>query len=147
MQEAPSLMVTRLPPSSRSLMTLCTSYLEYSGQQPMGTLVRRLNSDTTLDRWERCGRHARGASNDDSDRDADWLQRVGCRTLIGWSLQRVTSLRHGKLTCYRCKGAATRKALRGLTCYNTLITSLCSDFTLGYLDPTWGPTVPGQSFG
>jgi len=24
--------------------------------------------------------------------DADWLQRVSCRTLIGWSLQRVTSL-------------------------------------------------------
>jgi len=26
--------------------------------------------------------------------DADWLQRVSCRALIGWSLQRVTSLRH-----------------------------------------------------
>ena len=26
--------------------------------------------------------------------DADWLQRVGCGGLIGWSLQRVTSLRH-----------------------------------------------------
>ena len=26
--------------------------------------------------------------------DADWLQRVGCGALIGWSLQRVTSLRH-----------------------------------------------------
>jgi len=25
--------------------------------------------------------------------DADWLQRVSCRALIGWSLQRVTSLR------------------------------------------------------
>jgi len=46
------------------------------------------------------------ASNDDSDKvlafytpgigllDADWLQRVSCRALIGWSLQRVTSLRH-----------------------------------------------------
>jgi len=26
--------------------------------------------------------------------DADWLQRVNCGALIGWSLQRVTSLRH-----------------------------------------------------
>jgi len=25
--------------------------------------------------------------------DADWLQRVNCGALIGWSLQRVTSLR------------------------------------------------------
>ena len=49
---------------------------------------------------------ARGAPYDDSDRelafytpsvgllDADWLQRVSCGALIGWSLQRVTSLRH-----------------------------------------------------
>ena len=68
-------------------------------------LVRPLNSDT-LDRWERSGRRARGASNDDCDMvlafytpgvgllDADWLQRVSCRASIGWSLQRVTSLRH-----------------------------------------------------
>ena len=26
--------------------------------------------------------------------DADWLQRVNCGALIGWSLQPVTSLRH-----------------------------------------------------
>jgi len=26
--------------------------------------------------------------------DADWLQRVSCRALIGWSSQRVMSLRH-----------------------------------------------------
>jgi len=26
--------------------------------------------------------------------DADWLQRVNCGALIGWSFQRVTSLRH-----------------------------------------------------
>ena len=25
--------------------------------------------------------------------DADWLQRVSCGALIGWSLQRLTSLR------------------------------------------------------
>jgi len=25
--------------------------------------------------------------------DADWLQRVSCGALIGWGLQRVTSLR------------------------------------------------------
>jgi len=41
--------------------------------------------------------------------DADWLQRVGYWTLIGWSLQRVTSLRHGALAFCRCKSAAARK--------------------------------------
>jgi len=41
--------------------------------------------------------------------DADWLLRVGCWTLIGWRLQRVTSLRHGALSCCRCKSAAARK--------------------------------------
>jgi len=65
----------------------------------------RYNSDT-LDRWERSDRCARGASNElfDSELafytprvgllDADWLQRISCGALIGWSLQRVTSLRH-----------------------------------------------------
>jgi len=78
------------------------------------------NSDT-LHGWKRSGRCARGALNDDFGRvlvfytvgvgllDADWLLRVGCWTLIGWRLQRVTSLRHGALSCCRCKSAAARK--------------------------------------
>jgi len=49
---------------------------------------------------------ARGAPYDDFGRalafyspgvgllDADWLQRINCGALIGWNLQRVTSLRH-----------------------------------------------------
>jgi len=63
-----------------------------------------INSDT-LDRYKRSGICACGASYDHFGRvlafyspgvgllDADWLQRVSCRALIGWNLQRVTSLR------------------------------------------------------
>ena len=45
--------------------------------------------------------------------DADWLQRVNCGALIGWSLQRVTSLRHA----VAAKVLLLWNALRGLIRY------------------------------
>jgi len=45
--------------------------------------------------------------------DADWLQRVSCGALIGWGLQRVTSLR----PAVAAKVLLLWNALRGLIRY------------------------------
>jgi len=61
--------------------------------------------------------------------DADWLQRVRCGALIGWGLQRVTSLR----PAVAAKVLLLWNALRGLIRY--ICSKPLSSFTLTSFSP------------